>query len=71
MREKAKTLYDEYKKDFVFFSRWQKSGFIRRLKNLAGKIDVSENSNLDHRQAAMYLDHLALWLSLDLKYKGL
>ncbi len=67
MKAKAKALYAEYKQEWTSYSKSQQAGLLRRVENLAEKINL--NGSLEERQAAIYLNHLALWQGLDLNYK--
>lgn len=61
MKDKAKKLYDEHVTEYTFYPQSRKNGFIQRLKNLASKIDLNNDSD-----AVQYLDIIALRLEIDL-----
>jgi len=70
MVEQAKALREEYKNQWYFYSPARKAGLVRRVKNLASKINRNCAADTPEAIAMMYLDHIALWLDLDLNYGG-
>ena len=69
LKKQARALNAEYKlSHLMFYSLRRKAGYIRRLKNLAGKISLSAAADKDTNLsvAAMLLDQVGLWMDLDL-----
>lgn len=68
MIEQAKALRQEYLKNWNFYSPQRRAGFVRRVRNLAASIDRSKaQPGTPEAFAIMYLDHIALWLDLELQ----
>ena len=62
MQAKACQLWQEYRREVPFYSRTRRSGFARRVKNLARKLDWTADSG--DLAACMYLDAVAVWMEL-------
>jgi hypothetical protein len=64
-QEKAQELWFEYKQSLglAMYGKRRIAGYIRRVKNLAGKVSLSNQKNIP---TIMYLDHIGLWLDIDL-----
>lgn len=65
MLDQAKSLYQEHTKEYVFYNPMQRSGFIRRLRNLAKRIACNEEANY---QTVICLDVIATRLNIHLRY---
>jgi hypothetical protein len=68
MVEKAKALRFEYREHWYYYNARRKAGFIQRVRNLAANISNQAEAGTPEALAMMYLDHIATWLNLDLKY---
>lgn len=68
VQEKARTLWQEYRREVPFYSRPRRNGFARRVKNLARKLNWSAGSG--DILACMYLDAVALWMGLEIGGAG-
>lgn len=68
--EQAKALREEYRRYAPFFG-FDRKGFIRRVRKLATQVETwhTNEENKFECWATMCLDHIALWMDLDLKYK--
>jgi hypothetical protein len=64
-QELAQELWFEYKQSLglAMYGRHRVAGYVKRVKNLAKKISLSNEGNIS---AIMYLDHIGLWLNLDM-----
>ena len=62
MINKARALWQEYRREVPYYSRTRRNGFARRVKNLARRLDWSAGSS--DIAACMYLDAVAVWMEL-------
>jgi hypothetical protein len=62
MQQKARALWQEYRKEVPFYSRSRRNGFAQRVRNLARKLDWSAGSG--DLAACMYLDSVAVYMEL-------
>ncbi|MHA1942733.1 MAG: hypothetical protein ACW99F_17215 [Candidatus Hodarchaeales archaeon] len=67
-QEKAYELWFEYKSSLglAMYGKRRIAGYIQRVKNLAKRISLLDETNIP---AIMYLDHIGLWLDIDLEYQ--
>ena len=67
MLQQAKQLFTEHQAKYKFYSRQKRTGFHRRLRNLAKQIDCSLPENY---QATLTLDVIATRCDIHLVYKN-